>query len=99
MAKANDQAPQPLAEPHIREKFKRRLHSPGSIAPNLRARQIQVFSWAISLSVTGYVIFLADFGTQEHCFSPVRRWFETKRQSFWTLSPQERQDLKEQGKL
>ncbi|KAF7725190.1 hypothetical protein EC973_000356 [Apophysomyces ossiformis] len=99
MPKTNDQAPVPLAEPHIQEKFKRRLYSPEYVTRNVRARQVQLLSWAITLSVAGYVVFLADFGPQEHCFSSVRRWFDAKRQSFWTLSPQEREDLKEQGKL
>ncbi|KAI9300287.1 hypothetical protein BJ944DRAFT_244339 [Cunninghamella echinulata] len=72
---------------------------PQQMAPQLRARQIQVASWVISIGLSGYIVLFADFGSQEHCFSPIRRWFYKKRKEFWSLSPEEQQDMKDQGRL
>ncbi|SAM07790.1 hypothetical protein [Absidia glauca] len=86
-------------DPALDEKARRRLQMPQQMAPRLRARQIQVASWVLSLSLSGYVVLFADFGTQEHCFSPIRRWFHGKRKEFWSLTPQEKEDMKDQGRL
>ncbi|KAI8381484.1 uncharacterized protein BYT42DRAFT_566695 [Radiomyces spectabilis] len=82
---------------YLEEKYKRRVVA--ATQPKLRSRQLQLASWAISLSITGYVVLFADFGPQEHCFSSLRRWFDGKRRQFWSLSAQEQQDLKDQGRL
>ncbi|KAI9275584.1 hypothetical protein BDA99DRAFT_495893 [Phascolomyces articulosus] len=89
----------PLADKRLQEKFKRRLNTPGSLAPNLRSRQIHLLTWAIAIPLSGYVVLFADFGPEEHCFSPLRRWFNARKSKFWTLTPQEQQDLKDQGRL
>ncbi|KAL1935701.1 hypothetical protein VTP01DRAFT_4841 [Rhizomucor pusillus] len=101
MTKVQKQAPPvtPVSDPAVAERYKRRLESPQSLMPNVKSRRIHLLTWAVSIPLTAYVVFFADFGPQEHCFSPLRRWFEAKRQQFWTLSPQEQQDLKEQGRL
>ncbi|ORY96735.1 hypothetical protein BCR43DRAFT_563974 [Syncephalastrum racemosum] len=99
MVKQKEAPPvQPVTDPKLAERYKRRLHTPGSLAPRLRARQIHILSWACSIPLAGYVVLFADFGQEEHCFSPLRRWFESKRQQFWTLTPQEQAELKEQGR-
>ncbi|KAI8148943.1 hypothetical protein BJV82DRAFT_663291 [Fennellomyces sp. T-0311] len=90
---------QPKVDEHLQEKYKRRLHSPASLAPKLRQRQIHLLTWAISIPLCGYVVLFADFGPEEHCFSPLRRWFNAKRSQFWTLTPQEEQDLRSQGRM
>ncbi|ORX59015.1 hypothetical protein DM01DRAFT_1333605 [Hesseltinella vesiculosa] len=87
-----------MSSPDINEKVKRRLEMPQQMAPKLRARQIQVASWILSAGLSGYVVLFADFGPREHCFSPIRRWFQEKRRTFWTLSSEEQQDLKDQGR-
>ncbi|CAO3695865.1 unnamed protein product [Rhizopus stolonifer] len=89
----------PVPSEQVQERFKRRLQMPEAMAPRPRARQIQVFSWALSLSLTGYIVLFADFGKEKHCFSPIRNWFQEKKSHFWSLSEQEKRDLKEQGKL
>ncbi|KAI9476337.1 MAG: hypothetical protein EXX96DRAFT_576781 [Benjaminiella poitrasii] len=48
-------APHPIPKVHpiptenIQNRFKRRLQTPGSMAPTPRARQIQILSWALSI--------------------------------------------------
>ncbi|CUA68174.1 hypothetical protein RSOLAG22IIIB_03413 [Rhizoctonia solani] len=47
-----------------------------------------------------YNIFFADYGEQEHVFSPARRWLDRQKTAFWTLSPAEQaaaDRLKQQG--
>lgn len=41
--------PSQAANAHIQERLKRRIHSPQSMAPNLRSRQLHVMTWAVSL--------------------------------------------------
>ncbi|KAI9499518.1 hypothetical protein BDB00DRAFT_866391 [Zychaea mexicana] len=89
----------PVAEERLRERYQRRLSTPGSLAPNLRSRQIHLLTWAIAIPLSGYVVLFADFGPEDHCFSPLRRWFNAKRSQFWTLSDKEKEDLKNQGRL
>ncbi|CDS14125.1 hypothetical protein LRAMOSA06295 [Lichtheimia ramosa] len=50
-------------------------------------------------ALVGYVALFADFGEQEHCFSPLRRWFDEKRKQFWTLTPEEEAALRSQGQM
>ncbi|GAA5795619.1 hypothetical protein EDC94DRAFT_257481 [Helicostylum pulchrum] len=89
----------PVPTPQTQERLKRRLQMPNAMAPVPKARKIQVLSWAISLSLSAYVVLFADFGTEDNCYTPIRQWFQKKKQGFWTLSEQEKKDLKEQGKL
>ncbi|KAJ8661827.1 hypothetical protein O0I10_002636 [Lichtheimia ornata] len=91
--------PSQAANAHIQERLKRRIHSPQSMAPNLRSRQLHVMTWAVSLPLVGYVALFADFGEQEHCFSPLRRWFDEKRKRFWSLTPEEEASLRSQGQM
>ncbi|KAG0750621.1 hypothetical protein G6F57_000103 [Rhizopus arrhizus] len=83
----------------VQERFKRRLQLPKAMAPRPRARQIQVLTWVLSVSLTSYVVLFADFGQEKHCFTPIRNWFQEKKNKFWTLSEEEKRDLREQGKL
>ncbi|KAI9312199.1 hypothetical protein BX666DRAFT_2031368 [Dichotomocladium elegans] len=88
-----------IVDLRLREKFKRRIQSPESLAPTMKARRIHLLTWAISIPLAGYVALFADFGPQDHCFSPLRRWFDAKRKAFWTLTPEEQEDLRDQGRL
>ncbi|KAG2183824.1 hypothetical protein INT44_008835, partial [Umbelopsis vinacea] len=118
-------------DPRLEDRYRRRLHSPQSLAPNMRSRRIQVGAIGISAGklttrtsstqdtvhhclqyltenlcfsfsftvLTTYIVLFADFGTEKHCFSPIRQWFNVKRHGFWSLSDREKNDLKEQGRL
>ncbi|KAL0094735.1 hypothetical protein F4703DRAFT_1820387, partial [Phycomyces blakesleeanus] len=86
-------------EKSVQDNYRKKLHSVEAMRPPPRARQLQILSWALTLSVSGYVVLFADFGREEHCFSSIRRWFDGKKSSFWSLSNQERQDLKDQGRI
>ncbi|KDE07114.1 hypothetical protein MVLG_02520 [Microbotryum lychnidis-dioicae p1A1 Lamole] len=52
------------------------------------------FSWARSLSlpvrITFYAVLIYDFGEKEHCFMPIRRWFDAQTSGLFTLSDRER---------
>ncbi|KDQ12794.1 hypothetical protein BOTBODRAFT_410675 [Botryobasidium botryosum FD-172 SS1] len=50
-----------------------------------------IVSTASVPAIVVYAVFFADFGEEEHCFSPARRWLDQKRDAFWTLSPSERE--------
>ncbi|OBZ83808.1 hypothetical protein A0J61_08145 [Choanephora cucurbitarum] len=89
----------PLPNPEVQDRFKRRLQTPGQLAPTPRARKIQILSWALSIGLSGYIVLFADFGSERNCYTPIREWFKQKKNSFWSLSEQEKKDLKEQGKL
>ncbi|CAO3661749.1 unnamed protein product [Umbelopsis ramanniana] len=86
-------------DPRLEDRYRRRLHSPQSLAPNMRSRRIQIGAIGISAVLTTYIVLFADFGTEKHCFSPIRQWFNVKKHSFWSLSDREKTDLKEQGRL
>ncbi|KIP08096.1 hypothetical protein PHLGIDRAFT_127234 [Phlebiopsis gigantea 11061_1 CR5-6] len=42
-----------------------------------------------------YCVFYADYGDGEHVFSPMRRWLHRQRDAFFSLSPEERQLVRE----
>ncbi|CEG71450.1 hypothetical protein RMATCC62417_07180 [Rhizopus microsporus] len=90
---------QPVSTEQLQDRVKRRLEMPNAMAPTPRARQIQVLSWVLSVSLTGYIVLFADFGPEKHCFTPVRNWFKEKKRNFWSLSEEEKRELREQGKL
>ncbi|KAI7849451.1 hypothetical protein BDC45DRAFT_273977 [Circinella umbellata] len=39
----------PTVDERLQEKFKRRITTPESLAPNLRSRQIHLLTWAIAI--------------------------------------------------
>ncbi|ORZ10717.1 hypothetical protein BCR42DRAFT_421871 [Absidia repens] len=51
MVKHSTPPPRQTYDPALDEKARRRLQMPQQMAPRLRARQIQVASWALSLSM------------------------------------------------
>ncbi|CEG71449.1 hypothetical protein RMATCC62417_07180 [Rhizopus microsporus] len=64
---------QPVSTEQLQDRVKRRLEMPNAMAPTPRARQIQVLSWVLSVSLTGYIVLFADFGPEKHCFTPVSK--------------------------
>ncbi|KAI8969077.1 hypothetical protein BDF20DRAFT_839037 [Mycotypha africana] len=91
------------------EKMKRRLQA---MPPTMRARQLNVLhfqeftndyrtkqSQFLSAGISGYIVLFADFGPEKNCYTPIREWFQNKKKRFWSLSEEEKNELKEQGKL
>ncbi|KZT55491.1 hypothetical protein CALCODRAFT_484759 [Calocera cornea HHB12733] len=37
-----------------------------------------------------YTVFVADYGDQEHIYSPARRWLKEQKEAFFTLTPGQR---------
>ncbi|QRW27598.1 hypothetical protein RhiXN_02193 [Rhizoctonia solani] len=52
-------------------------------------RYVAVASYTAVGIISIYNIFFADYGEQEHVFSPARRWLDRQKAAFWTLSPAE----------
>ncbi|KAI8893859.1 hypothetical protein BC833DRAFT_606994, partial [Globomyces pollinis-pini] len=41
------------------------------------------------LAVTAYMILFADFGTENHMYAPIRRFYQSKKDQYFTLSAEE----------
>ncbi|KAM0789876.1 hypothetical protein ACM66B_006722 [Microbotryomycetes sp. NB124-2] len=66
---------------------------PQTVAPTRLSRGLQVGSFALATALTGYAVLFYDFGQREHCFMPVRRWFDEHTRGFFTLTERDRQAL------
>ncbi|KAI0801803.1 hypothetical protein BC629DRAFT_1591488 [Irpex lacteus] len=49
----------------------------------------RIMNFAIIPFAAAYCVFVADFGEQEHVFSPARRWMNRQRREFFSLSSEE----------
>ncbi|EIW59509.1 uncharacterized protein TRAVEDRAFT_58310 [Trametes versicolor FP-101664 SS1] len=49
----------------------------------------RISNFVIIPTVLLYAVFYADFGEHEHVFQPPRRWLQTQKASFFSLSPEE----------
>ncbi|SDA04298.1 BZ3501_MvSof-1269-A2-R1_Chr3-2g06018 [Microbotryum saponariae] len=45
--------------------------------------------WVV-IGITFYAVLIYDFGEKEHCFMPIRRWFDAQTSGLFTLSDRER---------
>ncbi|KAF9575006.1 hypothetical protein EC968_004766 [Mortierella alpina] len=83
----------------LEDKYKRRNLAPEAliIRPGLRKLHIATIVAAVGLG--GYFALFADFGEKETCFTPIRKYYRRKVDNFWSLSEEEKQQLKEQGRL
>ena len=61
------------------------LHTP-LIFPNHDRRMKIIFN-AITGGLIFYAVLFMDFGKQEHCFTPIRRAFHGRINSFLTVQP------------
>ncbi|CAE6443601.1 unnamed protein product [Rhizoctonia solani] len=52
-------------------------------------RYVAIASYVSVGVISVYNIFYADYGKEEHVFSPARRWLDQQKTAFWTLSPAE----------
>jgi hypothetical protein len=46
-------------------------------------------------SSTIFCVLFADFGVQEHCFTPLRERFQVEKRKFFDLTEDDRRELKE----
>ncbi|BGP35662.1 hypothetical protein JCM10296v2_007514 [Rhodotorula toruloides] len=63
---------------------------PQHFAPTPLSRAGQIAAFALSAGLAVYGVLFYDYGEQEHCFMPVRRWVDQHTASFFTLTPSER---------
>ncbi|KAF9534481.1 hypothetical protein CPB83DRAFT_889464 [Crepidotus variabilis] len=56
----------------------------------------RLISFVVIPAVGLYSVFLYDFGTQNHVFTPVRRWTANAFSSFFTLSSEEKKLLQQE---
>ncbi|GJJ70921.1 hypothetical protein EMPS_03271 [Entomortierella parvispora] len=83
----------------LEEKYRRRNLAPESLVIKPRFRQLHVATIVLAVGLGGYFALYADFGEKETCFSPFRRFYKRKVDEFWSLSEEEKKQLKEQGRL
>ncbi|KZO97112.1 hypothetical protein CALVIDRAFT_563326 [Calocera viscosa TUFC12733] len=59
--------------------------------PSALAARLSIWGTAIFIPVAiYYTVFLADYGPQEHIYSPARRWLKEQKEKFFTLTPEQR---------
>lgn len=85
--------------PELAARYRRRLSSPSSLAPSPASKTIQALAVIASVGATTYTVLYQDFGYEDHCFQPIRRWYHARLNSLFTLSDKEKMELREQGKL
>ncbi|ORY82958.1 hypothetical protein BCR35DRAFT_303615 [Leucosporidium creatinivorum] len=66
---------------------------PQNIAPTKLSRGVQLGSFAFATGLTLYAVLVYDFGPKEHCFMPIRRWFDDQTRGLFTLTTKDRQIL------
>ncbi|KAM0754095.1 hypothetical protein T439DRAFT_378183 [Meredithblackwellia eburnea MCA 4105] len=66
---------------------------PQTVAPSRASRALQLASFTLATGVAFYSVLLYDFGPQEHCFMPIRRWFDSNTAGLFTLSENDRRTL------
>ncbi|WWC71108.1 uncharacterized protein I206_105061 [Kwoniella pini CBS 10737] len=86
-------SPDQLSAPRTRsqaEKYFARVANE-NVLPTRANKLLGVGGWVLGGFACFYMALFADFGEREHVFSPVRRQYASLKQSFFTLSPSERQ--------
>ncbi|KAF9107983.1 hypothetical protein BGX29_003836 [Mortierella sp. GBA35] len=83
----------------LEEKYKRRNLAPESLIIRPGLRKLHLATIVLAIGTAGYFTLFADFGDKETCFSPFRRYYRRKVDEFWSLSEEEKKQLKEQGRL
>ncbi|KAF9354303.1 hypothetical protein BGX26_007860 [Mortierella sp. AD094] len=83
----------------LEEKFKRRNLAPETLIIRPGFRKLHIATVVLAFGLGGYFALYADFGDRETCFTPLRKYYHRKVNDFWSLSEEEKQQLKEQGRL
>ncbi|SCV74625.1 BQ2448_7654 [Microbotryum intermedium] len=63
---------------------------PQTVLPTPLSRGLQLGAFALATGITFYAVLIYDFGQKEHCFMPIRRWFDAQTSGLFTLSDRER---------
>ncbi|KAI5476963.1 pyridoxamine-phosphate oxidase [Pseudohyphozyma bogoriensis] len=66
---------------------------PQFVAPSRASKALQIGAFSLCTGIAFYSVLIYDFGPQEHCFMPIRRWFDSHTAGFFTLSEQDRKAL------
>ncbi|WWD18761.1 hypothetical protein CI109_103216 [Kwoniella shandongensis] len=72
------------------EKYFARVANENAL-PSRTSKLLGVGGWVLGGFACVYMTLWADFGEREHVFSPVRRQYAILKNSFFTLSPRERE--------
>ncbi|KAG0266872.1 hypothetical protein BG011_000487 [Mortierella polycephala] len=83
----------------LEEKYRRRNLAPESLIIRPGLRKLHIATVVLVLGIGGYFTLFADFGEKETCFTPLRKYYRRKVDNFWSLSEEEKKQLKEQGRL
>ncbi|KAG0030723.1 hypothetical protein BGZ81_002263 [Podila clonocystis] len=83
----------------LEEKYKRRNLAPESLIIRPGFRKLHLATIVIAVGMGGYFALFADFGEKETCFTPLRKFYRRKVNDFWSLSEEEKNQMKEQGRL
>ncbi|KAG0220565.1 hypothetical protein B0O80DRAFT_492511 [Mortierella sp. GBAus27b] len=83
----------------LEEKYRRRSLAPEGLIIRPGLRKVHIATLALAIGLGGYFALYADFGDKETCFTPLRRYYRRKIDNFWSLSEEEKQQLKEQGRM
>ena len=92
----SDPVPKQVAENSKFLTFRRRLLSkPHILSPKFRI--FRLFTHTVTIGISAFIIFYADFGEKEHIFSPLRRFGKQKLDEYLTLTPEELNELKDKN--
>ncbi|KAI9230958.1 MAG: hypothetical protein DHS80DRAFT_28410 [Piptocephalis tieghemiana] len=83
-------------EAHMK-KLNRRLQL--NARPPSWTRWTQVFSYVLCGGITYYTVLHYDPGYSNHCYMPIRRWVERKKNEFWSLNAEDEKELEESGRV
>ncbi|PVV01503.1 hypothetical protein BB560_004077, partial [Smittium megazygosporum] len=76
-------------------RYKRRLDLLGSRPMSPNFRRFRLFTHALAFSSVVYIVLFHDFGDRWHIYTPIREWYNSKVQGFWSLSDKEIGELKD----
>ncbi|WVQ73483.1 hypothetical protein IAR50_003055 [Cryptococcus sp. DSM 104548] len=75
------------------DKFFAQVGTEKNILPNRVNKAVGFGGWIFGGAAAVYMVLFADFGDREHVFSPVRREYIRAKQTFFTLTPEERKTM------
>ncbi|EGD81572.1 lrpprc protein [Salpingoeca rosetta] len=67
----------------------------GSLLSTRWLKWTRRFQVAAMLGTTAYLVFFHDFGQQDHCFKPIRKFVKDKYDSFLTPTPAELAEIEQ----
>ncbi|KAJ2538187.1 hypothetical protein EV175_006516, partial [Coemansia sp. RSA 1933] len=62
----------------LEDKYRRRIDRLEHAPPKKLARRMQVLTHVLMFGTGAYIVLYKNFGTHEHCFSGLRRWYFKK---------------------